>query len=447
MIFAISLVPYAIFAYMLFKLKGTPLLLVAATLTFSLGEAGFINGFQYRILIPYLIQATFRDISMLLLAIAAFYAKHKWPKLLILPKSALYKLFIANVAFILLYIPQASILDMEINISTFLNPRYFLYIPISVLLWLSIFKRCNIYHINLMFSLLFKITILGAILYSLSAVGFPIFPYTGWSSGLGFGTITRDFLTFPPYLSIALGYAIFNPNKFSNWKKLLVIFIFFITVLLSYTRSWILAFLLSIFITLLLSKNSKVNSLTLLILLPIVLFSSFLFIEHFAPNSSEFLIGRFSEFSNTPMPSNAENRLDGFSTIRETLQANGSLLWGKGFSHSSSNALSQMSLKGIVLGDSFWNFTFFYVGYLGLSLIILCFLLAIFYSFSILSSKRSLHIPDSLKLASISVFWILIRTSASTLFYWYPVITGLVFATLIYAYAYPTYSLSHGYKQ
>lgn len=433
----LSIVPLIIFVYIFLMLRRTPLMLASVPLFFSLGEAGFFNAYSFRIIIPFFYILSFRDTSMLLLVISLLYTSWKHPKSLIISKCSLSSFLKVCAVILALYVPLAWFTDMKLTLGTILSPRNYLYLPLSVFLWLSLFKHCHVSHLNKLFHTLLNVSFVGAILYSLSSVGLPIFPYTGWESGLGFGTITRDFLTFPPYLLIALGYILFTSNSKLQKYKIIYVFVFFLTVLLSYTRSWILAFLLSVFASLLFSRRKGVKGTLLLLFLPVILFASVSFLQHFAPNNADFLMSRFSDVTTSALPTNAESRVTGFSDIHQHISSI-SLFTGVGYSLTNSSSSSQLSLKGIFLEDSLWTTLLFHLGYLGVILIATMFVISLVYSFTILSSSTYASVPQFLKLSTVATIWIIARSTASNEFYWYPVINGLVLATLIFTSTYPS---------
>jgi len=438
----LSIVPLIIFGYIFFMLRRTPFMLASVPLFFSLGEAGFIKAYAISLHIPLFYALNFQDISIFLLIIAVIYATRNWSTLQKIPKCRLMSIFKVYLFVIMSYVPLAWLTDMKLTFGTIIIPRIYLYLPLSVFLWLRLFKYCHISHLNKLFHTLLNVSFVGAILYSLSSVGLPIFPYTGWTSGLGFGTITRDFLTFPPYLLIALGYILFTSNSKLQKYKIMYIFVFSLAVLLSYTRSWILAFLLSVSITLLFNRGKGVKGILLLLVLPVIFYASFRFIRQYTPNNADFLLSRFSDVSTSALPNNAESRVDGFLAIHQHISSI-SLITGVGYSLQNSTAFSQLSLKGIFLADSLWTLLLFRFGYLGVILITTIFVMSLVYSFTILHSTTYSSVPQFLKLSTVASIWIIARSTASSELFWYPVIYGLVFATLILTFQYPYTSLQN----
>jgi len=436
------IIPISLFFFILSKFTKSPLLLVSLPIFFSLGEAGFINAFNFRFAIPFFYTMNFKDFSLLLLLISAIYAYIKWPRLFVLPKSILsysFSILAISTAF---YILMAWYSDSTISLGTIWQARYQAYIPFSTFLWLSIFRRSNISHLDILFNTLTLITLFGAILYSLSSIGLSIFPYTSWTSGQGFGTITRDFNSFPPYFMLALGYIFFSRRRYILNYSLFFYFILFIAVLLSYTRSWVFAFIISLTIPLVLSRGSKGRRILLLLVLPLVLFASFRFLTHYAPNNTDFLVERFSEFSSNPLPKNATSRLNGFSSVVQHLSSDdansGSLITGAGWSRQNAQSYSNLELVAVMLGDSFWAPLLFRLGFLGIALWGGIFVISLTYSLRILLGSKYSKLPPFLKLSTVAVFWIIVRTTSSNEIARYPVIIGLLFSILIYSYVYPS---------
>ena len=365
-------IPVSIYLFILSRFSKSPLLLASLPIFFSLGEAGFIDAFGFRLALPFFYTINFQDFSMFLLLISAVYTFLKWPCLFLFPNSILSSLFKVLVYYTLVHVLIAWYLDGIITLGTIWQVRSTFYIPFSIFLWLSIFRRSNISHLETLFNTLTLITLFGSILYSLSSVGFSIFPYTSWTSGQGFGTVTRDFNSFPPYLMLALGYVLYSRRTFIRRFSLLLYFVFFSATLLSYTRSWIFSFIISLTIPLIISRGSIGKKIVLLLILPLVLFGSFRFLMYYAPNNADFLVDRFSEFSDSALPKNATSRITGFSSVVQHLSSddpnNGFLITGAGWSIQNDNSFSNLTLDAVMLGDSFWATLLFRLGFLGIAL-------------------------------------------------------------------------------
>jgi len=424
------LVPWLLLCYILFRFHRTPLFLTALPLVFSLGEAGFIKAWGFSIVIPYFLTLNFGDCSVVLLIIAWIYASRRGVTFNKSSKISIYFILKFYILVLLLYVPLAWIKDSQFTFGTILQLRQFLNVPISVFIWLSIFRHCTIGNLYTLFDSLMRITLIGAVFYSLTSVGIPIYQNSYQSIGLGFGSIHRDFLSFPPYIGIVLGYVLFSNKPTKNIN----LFILFIAALLSYTRSIIGAFVLVVFTSQLLRRDKLTSKFLLLIMIPVVLVSSYLFISNFAPTNSEFLVDRFSEFKSSALPNNAEARLEGFSYIHEYL-SEFSLLTGVGLSMQNSSSLSTLDIKGVVLGDTLWNLVLYRLGYLGIVMLAIILLTILYYSISVLFISNLSSSAVFLKLSSVASIYMILITSAGSFFLMYPVITGLIIATTIFTYS------------
>ena len=176
-------------------------------------------------------------------------------------------------------------------------------------------------------------------------------------------------------------------------------------------------------------------------MLPVILYSSVTFLDRFAPTNASFLRRRFQDVTTSRLPKNAESRVEGFHAIEQYLSPN-NLFTGAGFSVTRLNSSGQLELGGIVIGDSLWTLVFFKLGYFGVMFFLLLFVLLLLYSLRILGSSKYENQPRFLKLMSMASVWIIVRSTASSELLWYPVIYGLVFATLNIAYSFPSISYS-----
>jgi hypothetical protein len=428
------LIPCSLMIFIRFKLNKNILAICAIPIILSLGETVFIRTWNVQIYIPiYPYPLEWKGIVFISLIISCLY---------ILQKRQIYKSFKIGfdfiVVFLLLFLmilqlPISWIKDGSFKPGIIVSVIQYCYLPLSIILWTDILRRVSRSEAIQLINIISIITIPLAFMYTLSSVGYNIFPYMGWDPvSFGSAIIARDFLTFPVWTKLALA------NYLSKSKQNLFVFvsigILLLSILLSYTRSWIIPAIIMIIILIIYSIfiNKKISTKIRQIIVILAIFSIvYILISILLPDNLKFIFNRFNEVKGNGLNiQNIISRKDTFTDIGIFIN-NIDKIFGVGFTGKNINDVDKIS-QDMFIGDVLYATILLWFGWSGVVAYILLFVTFIVLSFKLTIDKNNENVSRLGLMLFMILIWDFIRSFLSAEYILlYPVANGFVYALIM----------------
>jgi hypothetical protein len=269
----------------------------------------------------------------------------------------------------LLYVPLAWLDDQAIKLGVFWAARMYLYLPLSIFIWVDVFRRVTREEADQLLETMALAMVPLAGMYALSSVGVPIFPDTPYFlTFTGSAMIVRDFLTFPIWTRFALAYFLTRPRQ--TGTTLVSIGVLTACVVLSYTRSWIVpagvVFAIAVFYTSVVRRRF-VFAIPRLIGMTLIVVSAVGMLSYLFPNNLQYASDRVTELATQGLSTtNIVGRTSNFDQVNYYIQATGHP-FGAGFAvQTAAEAITIANTYSI--GDMLWTTLLLTLGYPGVIL-------------------------------------------------------------------------------
>jgi hypothetical protein len=355
-----------------------------------MGEGIFIRTWGATYSIPFFpILFNWRDLILGIVLLVWVYAVQKRSSSHHYPLTLEITFLIIFIILVGIQVPLSWAKDNSIKLGVVFAIRQYAYLPLSAIIWIDIFRRLTRAEAWQLLDALALVTIPFAMLYALSSVGVPIFPDLGWDPiTFGSAIIARDFLTFPVWSKLALAYFLTRPRQ--TMVSLVAIGVLSVSILLSYTRSWVMPAGVMVLISglyYLIVKRQFLTALTRGIIIISVIAISSLILNVYVPDNLLFVVERLREAQEEGI--NTGNLLSRAETWTEIVAyvERVNPVFGAGFSVDTGDEVAAINNARIV-GDSLWTLVMLPLGWSGIVAMV-----GYFGIFTILSAKGIFH-PD-----------------------------------------------------
>jgi hypothetical protein len=428
------IVPIAVLGFVFLRLKRTTFFLISIPLILSLGQSVYFEDYLFTLHLPFVpFTLSWQETVFLILVLAWLLTRYLFPKINILYKR-ISGLFMANMwlLFILFQLILSFILEDRSAIQGLLGSKSFLILPLSILLFIDIFRRSSFTDVLLFITTVSRCMVLLAILNILSAVGIPVYEVdpqriTYFTKGM----IVRQSATFPPLVPLALSYYL-TQNRM-QLRLLAAIMILFLAMFLTGTRSYLIPGLLIILASAIIPiilRRSFLQGLKRIALYSFGVLILLIFMQSALPENVDFILSRTVEFAiKKTQAETLVQRTSSFDEIKNYQSKNNQFI-GIGVGKPQEE-IDSAKPEGRY-NDMLWSYLLFYFGYPGVILF------GVFlFGFLLISFKSLLHNSNEIiHIGSMSIMlmiWIIFRTtSSSDILSLYPIGHGFLIALIVY---------------
>ena len=374
--------------FLIFQTRKYTTQILLLPFVYSMGRAVYIDIYPSHV---YYATLTPHDIMFFLLFIAARRITIKRHSFVLFKVNSVFLFpFILMTALVLLEILLSlsqAWYQGQIGLRETLASRIHLFFPVSFFLLVYMMRHIYIAEIFRFLDSIANITIAFLSLYILnSGLGVVVYPYALYfTTYIHSSTIVRDFLTFPYWTSLAISYKLVAPSNIMKYISSLFIFSF--GIVLTYTRSFILSFSISIALYLFylphVADSHKVRKLFYISIFLLIIITIFFFSPYSKSESSSYLLSRFSGISideSSINDRNLQSRTNRFDLVYNDVREN-YFFFGQGFFSANDRYLPTAQ------SDGDWPYILHVMGSIGLIIYILPILFTVIGCLGVLYSK------------------------------------------------------------